>query len=469
MHPLERATSFLDREPELWKKSVQLLELNRRFLWFLSLRFGVISALFVIALIEDILLPHLHINPKIIFVVAALLSALNVLYLLHYKWAITYHDFSVYTRKVKTNIQVQIIFDFLILGYFVYEFGGLESPLIYFFLFHNALSCLFFSRRTSFIHTMVSISIITTICLLISSGTVPERRFLVSAFTPAITSSIPFVYYYLAGVVSIYLTFWYLISTITESLKKQERRLQNKIQEMIDLAKEKTRYMLVTTHEIKGPFAAIQTYVNVALGGYAGEVSEKLKEILWKINARCSMISEIITDMLQLSNITSIKEYRREIVMLHINISQLISSVVRRFVEIAKMKEIEFEMGTIPFEHHFIEANSEEVDILLSNIIKNAVSYSYSGTKINLDIKESEQHVLVSVANKGIGVSEENLKKIFLEHFRTEKAVEMNPNSTGLGLTIARQIMDIHHGRIWIESEEGAVTTVFMEFPKSPK
>jgi signal transduction histidine kinase len=463
---IQRAAEFLDRAPDLWKENVELIELNRRLLWFIVLRFGVVAFLLVLGFAKGIIIPHLAIGKAGIFVIAGVLFLLNIFYWFYYEWAITYHDFPAYIRIVAGNIHVQIIFDFLILGYIVYECGGLESPLIYFFLFHNILSCLFFRKYISFIHTVLSILIILTIFALTNLHVVPEKHFIDPKISVVSLIPIRFASYYLAGVVSIYLITWYLASTITDSLKMRERQLQEKIQEMIEVDREKTRYMLVTTHELKAPFAAIQSYVNVALEGYAGDLSSKLRDILYKIRARCDMLVQMITDMIQLANITSLKERPQEVVTAHVDLSEIVINILPRFKETAAKKKVSFETSDLSFKHHYIEANAEQVQILLNNIIGNAVSYCYPETKIKVDVRETDQSVIASVADKGIGIKKEQLEKVFLEHFRSEKAVEVNPNSTGLGLTIARQIMDIHRGRIWMESQEKVGTTVYMEFPK---
>lgn len=467
MRFFEKAASFLDRAPDLWKENVELVELNRRLLWFIVLRFGVVAILLILGFAKGILIPHVAIKTAGIFIIAGVLFLLNIFYWFYYQWAITYHEFPVYTKMVAGNIHVQIIFDFLILGYIVYECGGLESPLIYFFLFHNTLSCLFFRKRISIIHTLVSVAIILFIVSLTYLRVIPEKHFIDPKFSVVTFIPAQFASYYLAGVVSIYFIAWYLVSTITESLKMRERQLQEKIQEMIEIGREKTRYMLVTTHELKAPFAAIQSYVNVALAGYAGEISDKVKDILLKIHARCTMLTRMITDMIQLANTTSLKERPQEIVTTRIDLSDVIATILPRFRDVILKKKVTFDTGDLPFVHRLIEANLEQIEILLGNIIGNAVSYSYPETEIKISIDESDRFVTVRVSDEGIGIKKEHLEKVFLEHFRSEKAVEINPNSTGLGLTIARQIMDIHHGRIWIESTEGVGTTVYMEFPKS--
>lgn len=462
----KKAASFLDRAPDLWRENVQLVELNRRFLWFILLRFGAAGALAAAGLTKDALLPAIAVASFGLFLVAGILLLLNIFYWFYYEWAITYHEFPENARLVAQNVQIQIIFDFLILGYLVYECGGIESPLIYFFLFHNTLSCLFFRRRISILHTALSVAIILAIFLLPSLGVIPERHFIDPAASGITVLPARFASYYLAGVVSLYFVAWYLISSITESLRSNERRLQEKVQEMIDLSREKTRYLLVTTHELKAPFAAIQSYVNVALAGYAGELSEQTRNIFLKIHARCALLTQMITEMIQLANTTSLKEHRHEVIMSRVDLSEAVAGVLPRFRDMAAKKKVSFDTGDLPFTHHAIEANPEQIEILLGNIIGNAVSYSFPETTITIAVEEEDHLVRVRVSDHGIGIKKEHLEKVFLEHFRSEKAAQINPASTGLGLTIARQIMDIHHGRIWIESVEDGETTVFMEFPR---
>lgn len=464
----KRAESFLDRAPELWKESVELVELNRRFLWFLILRFGVAISLFFFGIAKALVIPHLEISSTALFTVAAALIPINIFHWFYYEWATSRRDFPANARLVAGNVEIQIIIDFLFLGYLTYECGGLESPLIYFFLFHNILSCLFFSRNLSLLYTMVSIAIVLLIVSLMSSGALPERHFIDPGMNAGPLLPARFRHYYLVGVISVYLVAWYLCSTITKNLKIRERELQTKIQEMMDLAREKTRYLLVTTHELKAPFAAIQSYVNVALDGYAGELPVKVREILLKIRARCGMLANMITEMIQLANISSIKESRKQVTASRINVSAAILNAMRRFKEMSAAKNVVFETGRLSFKTHYIEADAQQIDVLLGNVIGNAVSYSYPNTKIEIFVDENDGVLTVRVKDRGIGIKKEHLEKVFLEHFRTEKAVEMNPNSTGLGLTIAKQIMDISGGRICIESKEGVGTEVYLQFPKTP-
>ena len=109
---------------------------------------------------------------------------------------------------------------------------------------------------------------------------------------------------------------------------------------------------------------------------------------------------------------------------------------------------------------------AEQLDILFNNLLSNALNYCYQNTTVQVDVKDEGDCFLVTIADKGIGIKKEHLEKVFLEYFRTEAAALINRNSTGLGLPIARQIVEIHGGSIWIESEEKVGTAVFVKFPK---
>ncbi|HAH07667.1 MAG TPA: hypothetical protein DCM05_14285 [Elusimicrobia bacterium] len=457
----ERAIAFLDRAPAVWKEGVESNELDRRLLWFLLLRMSVISLLLLLGAAKPLLIPHLSIGRTSLLSSAAVLAVLNVLFWLHYRKAAACEDFEQGKLMAMMNLQAQIILDFLILGFLVYECGVLESPLVYFFLFHNTLSCLFFPRRISFFHTALSVGILLTIQMLLRAEAIPETHFILPQYQPHAPGAYDF--YILGGIAFVYFAAWYLVSTITDSLRMRERQLEQKIRELTEMDREKTRYMLVTTHELKAPFAAIQSYVNVALEGYAGEVPDKLRDILRKIHLRCGTLSRMLVDMIQLTNLSSSKD----VATARFDLGRALVEAVVRFRSQAVDKNVQFDLEAVPKGRCYVEAHLEQVQVLLNNVLGNAVAYSYPDTRIRVELEDGPQCYTIRVSDHGIGVKKEHLEKVFLEHFRSEKAVEMNPNSTGLGLAISRRIMDIHGGRIWLESPEGKGTTVWIKLPKS--
>jgi signal transduction histidine kinase len=462
---IQSAAIFLDRSPEFFRQDVRLYELNRRFLWFIIFRFIVVFCFFVLAFLKNAIFPHIPVAERTFFWLAVFLLFTNTIYYFFYARLASTADERKYSERISINVQLQIYIDFIVLGYLVYLFGGIESPLIYLFILHNVLSCLFFNKYISLVHTILSLAIIFFVSLALLEGLLPPRHFLhpqVASiyYDNAITYS-----YHLAGISAIFMIVWFFASNITDSLKRHELKLQEKINELEKMDKEKTRLMLVTTHELKAPFSSIQSYVNVVLGGYAGDFSEKVRDVLLKIKARCEVLMRMITEMIQLANITSLKEHIGEVSMGVVNVSELLGSIVKHFGDVAAAQSINIKFLKQGF--CGLKANAEQLDILFSNILLNAVNYAFPGTEIKVGLEDGNEKLLVTVEDKGIGIKKEHLEKVFLEYFRTEKAALTNKNSTGLGLTISKQIMEIHKGKIWIESEEGKGTKVFMEFPKS--
>lgn len=99
--------------------------------------------------------------------------------------------------------------------------------------------------------------------------------------------------------------------------------------------------------------------------------------------------------------------------------------------------------------------------IMLSNILDNAIIYSSENTRVNIAIENKEQsQVFISITDRGIGIPEQNIPKIFQEYFRSNNAVKTHENGTGLGLSIARRIADIHQAQIEVDSAIGKGTTI---------
>jgi two-component system phosphate regulon sensor histidine kinase PhoR len=111
-----------------------------------------------------------------------------------------------------------------------------------------------------------------------------------------------------------------------------------------------------------------------------------------------------------------------------------------------------------------ISGDRERLSILVSNLIANAVSYSYEGGKVTVRAAKTGEQVVFSVSDRGIGIKEESLPHIFEEYYRTKSAARHNANSTGLGLSIVREIARAGGMKIRVESEveQGTTFEVFI-------
>ncbi len=207
------------------------------------------------------------------------------------------------------------------------------------------------------------------------------------------------------------------------------------------------------THQLKAPFAAIQSYTDLILEGYTGEIPKMTLAIVEKINKRCILLSDSIKDMLELANLKSL--VKENIPMGVCPLDGIISSVVKHLAALAVSREIKISTPATR-DDISVKCNRNQILILLSNLLENAIYYSPNGATISIATKAMPGALVkISVTDHGIGIDGKHLRRIFEEYFRANKAVTVNERGTGLGLAIAMEIAGIHGTNIEVESTLG--------------
>ncbi len=244
----------------------------------------------------------------------------------------------------------------------------------------------------------------------------------------------------------------------TEEIEKVNIRLEKEMleyekisQKLQEINRAKSKYLLYATHQLKAPFAAIQSYVDIIIDGYTGEIPQRTRDIVTKIKDRCELLSRVIKEMLELESLKTqdVSELKK------INIGTIISDIIKRFQVIAGSNNITISSSQ-PEDPLYIEGNEKQIQILFSILLENAINYSPDNTVIKFITKKlGGNQLYICVKDEGIGIPEKNLGNIFNEFFRSNNAVEFHKNGTGLGLSIAKEIAEIHNTSIHIESELG--------------
>lgn len=238
-------------------------------------------------------------------------------------------------------------------------------------------------------------------------------------------------------------------------------KINQKLQEM---SNEKTKYLLYATHQLKAPFAAIQSYVDIILDGYSGQIPQRTQDIIMKIKVRCELLSNVIKEMLELAKLKSLDA--ADINLEKLDINRILSTVVQRCKVIARTKEIQIDLIYDDFylkhydgpfspldEAFYIKGYEKQIDMLFSILMENAINYSPPNSVIRIIIKKMGfSQLYIGIKDQGIGIEEKNLSKIFNEFFRSNNAVDFHNNGTGLGLSIAKEIATIHNTNIQVES-----------------
>lgn len=259
-----------------------------------------------------------------------------------------------------------------------------------------------------------------------------------------------------------------LVSERTSELETASGELQKKVFEyeklnlkLQQINNEKTKYLIHATHQLKAPFAAVQSYTELILDGYTGDIPDQTRDIVQKIKDRCTLLTQNIREMLELANLKSM--IRENLRIRPESLNKIILSSINHLKAVAEARNVGIKYKSLP-DTVSIYCNRNQILILLSNLIENAISYSPPGTSVSIKArKTAPTRVQISVSDRGIGIEKQFLNKIFDEYFRTNKAVAFNNRGTGLGLSIAREIADIHHAPIKVESSPGKGSTFSFE------
>ena len=225
-----------------------------------------------------------------------------------------------------------------------------------------------------------------------------------------------------------------------------------------DMRKE---FVANVSHELRTPLTTVKSYTETLLDG-AMEEKELATEFLSIINSEADRMPFLVRDLLQLTRFDN-KQVRLD--MTEIEMNDFLSMTVRqnRIHAEAKNQQLSFE----PYEHMVVvHGDRDRVGQVVNNIVTNAIKYSLEQATIRIFITEDEQFFKINVKDTGMGISREDLPRIFERFYRVDKARSRAMGGTGLGLAIAKEIMESHGGRLTAESEYGKGTTMTMWFPK---
>ena len=225
-----------------------------------------------------------------------------------------------------------------------------------------------------------------------------------------------------------------------------------------DMRKE---FVANVSHELRTPLTTVKSYTETLLDG-AMEEKELAEEFLTIINSEADRMAFLVRDLLQLTRFDN-KQVRLD--MTEIEMNDFLSMTVRqnKIHAEAKNQELSFE----PYEHMVVvHGDRDRVGQVVNNIVTNAIKYSLEQATIRIFVTEDEQFFKINVKDTGMGISREDLPRIFERFYRVDKARSRAMGGTGLGLAIAKEIMESHGGRLTAESEYGKGTTMTMWFPK---
>lgn len=196
--------------------------------------------------------------------------------------------------------------------------------------------------------------------------------------------------------------------------------------------------------------------------GDYGPVSSEVSGTLDIISDSANSLVTIVGDFLDVSRI---EQGRMKYEMKDFDLNKLISQIVTEYQPNIEKKKLQFTFETDPHENYTMYGDPTKIKQIIGNIIDNSVKYTPKGS-VKVTLTEREGKFLVKISDTGVGIPPQTIPKLFQKFTRAENANEANILGTGLGLYVAKQMVEAHKGRIWAESEgNNKGSQFYIEFP----
>ncbi len=407
------------------------------------------------------------VEPALVGASAGVLLLLNALYWLyaHRLGGTPEQELSEHT--LRRFVLTQVFGDYAVLSMLSYATGTVEAPVYILFLPHIVILSLLFERRRSLAATLAASLFSGAPLYAEHLGLVPVVSAFGSEFKQEAVASLGLTIGFTVAVAVCYLVCWYTVSAVATTIRRRQSTLQEAYRRLLHTSDERSRATLRATHELKAPFVAIKSYVHALEGGYAGELPGEAERIVGRIGARCDLLLARITQILKLANLRTLEVHELPATRLDLE------PIVRELAEEGRLFGADRDISVrviVGGPPHPVQGVAEHLRTLVGEVMLNAIRYSHPGGEVDLELlQQPSAGSELRVRDRGIGIPEESVPRLFDEHFRCNNAARHSPDGNGLGLAIVGEIARLHRVAVRIDSVLNEGTTVSMKFPLPPK
>lgn len=238
--------------------------------------------------------------------------------------------------------------------------------------------------------------------------------------------------------------------------------------ELRELTRMKSEILRRTSHELKTPLVSIKGFSDLLLNMYKQDLSEGVEKLIKEIKKGCVRLEDLVSDILSAAKLES-GEYKLE--KEKVNIKKILENSIQGL------------KGMIKLRKHTIDLNLEKditiygekklITEVIDNLLINAVKYTPPSGNINVTVEEKKQEIIIKIKDTGIGLTEEEKKRIFKRFGKIERYgqnLDVIPGGTGLGLYISKKIIELHNGKIWAKSAgKNKGSTFLFTLPLKPE
>ena len=234
-----------------------------------------------------------------------------------------------------------------------------------------------------------------------------------------------------------------------------ERKMRVAKIELAELERLKSDFVAITSHELRTPLGLILGHASFLRELSGNEYADQLDTIV----RNATKLKEVVES---LSSVDNFQNGAARVRSQKVSLARIAEDTVLNFQDEAKARNITLkaEMKSSPF---FVDMDGSKIGIVFGNLVKNALQFTNPGGRITINVEEDSGYMRVSVNDDGIGIPEKDLPRVFERFFQVEEHLTRRHGGMGLGLAVAKSIVELHGGRIWAESQgEGGSTVTFL-------
>jgi signal transduction histidine kinase len=235
--------------------------------------------------------------------------------------------------------------------------------------------------------------------------------------------------------------------------------IQKAYEELSELDRLKSEFVAIASHELQTPLTVILGYASFLKEDVTGAASEQLDIVLRSALRLRSLINDMI-------NLRHSETGEAELELEQLSLNELITTITTEFASLAEARKqsVNIKLASQP---PIVEADRQKLHLVLANLLSNAIKFTPEGGHIHMEVETRGNEVWVSVRDTGIGIPPREQERIFDRFYQVEPSLTRRFGGMGLGLSIAKGMVELHGGRIWVESLEGMGSSFTFALPLS--
>jgi two-component system sensor histidine kinase VicK len=233
----------------------------------------------------------------------------------------------------------------------------------------------------------------------------------------------------------------------------------------IQLEEMKLDFVSMAAHELRTPLTAVRGYLSVFMRENSGKFNDEQTSFLNRIATSTQRLASLVDNLL---NVSKIERHGLNISPQPVDWPQHVKDLMPDFESYAKEQKVTLAYDEPTVAIPLVNIDTLKIDEVLSNLVTNAITYTRSGGHVHVTIEKIGNEVVTSIKDDGQGIPEDAVPHLFTKFFRVAGKLEQGSKGTGLGLYISKAIIELHKGRIWVETKVGKGSTFKFALPYEP-